>query len=119
MSGWGGSGAPVSRGELGPLGLGAVAIPLLTPSRLGGEGTEAPSLPGLPSSWFGGRGADSGGTVTRSARWVWKEEARQEVGASWAFSRRSTGRVGLRAWQPGRFSFLPSSGALRFVLLLK
>lgn len=56
MSGWGGNRVRISLGEFGQLGLGALAIPLLTPSRLGGEGTEALSLSGLLCSWLGGEG---------------------------------------------------------------
>ena len=54
MSGYGGNRDLISLGELVRLGLDALVIPLLTPSRLGGEGTEALSLSGLPSSWLGG-----------------------------------------------------------------
>lgn len=75
MSGWGGNGALFSLGELGLLRLGALATPLLTLSRLGGEGTEALSRSGLPSSGFGGRGEEFGGTLTSSARGLWKVEA--------------------------------------------
>lgn len=83
----------------------------------GRNGSSERLRPPLLLVW--GRGEEFGGTLTSSAPWVWKGEARQEVRACWAFSRQSAGRVELRAWQPGRFSFLPASCALIFVLLLK
>lgn len=87
------------------------------PSGRGRNGSSEPLRPPQLLTW--GRGEEFGGTLTSSAWWVWKGEAGQEVRASWAFSRPSAGRVELRAWQPSRFSFLPASCALIFVLLLK
>lgn len=74
MSGWGGNGDLFSLGELGQLRLGALATPLLTPSRLGGEGTEALSHPASPAPGLGG--GEFGGTFASSAPGLWKVEAR-------------------------------------------
>lgn len=59
--------------------MGALAIPLPTPSHLGGEGTEALNLPWPLRLLVWGRGEEGGGTFPGAARWAWK---RVEGGAA-------------------------------------
>ena len=111
--GWDGNGAPDSYGERGRLVLGALTVPLPTPSHLGGEGTEALNLPGPPQLLVWGRGEEGGGTSLGASRWVWKREKEGRSPACLGLPRAERGEGGVRSMAALSLSLFAFPGCTR------